>query len=251
VRLAGRGILGELFMSSVQIRNELVEALKLDLVGPANNHAFAHELLSDAPSRWYLSGFLVPSEAPADQKTDETSNEEIDSGGDTGGTDDDTEPDRAAARKSILPSSMGLSVLVAPGVETLKATVKGSVPEFGTHSYRHPSTIAFIGLLHSTSQPLQFPTVRKRGVARFCGGPGTKRPVPSRSPAPNRLGNQAHSRCGSEAGASGHCLPERRIHAAVCGIPPSLATPCYLYAAGHSMVSGLGMLDAYLACPRR
>jgi len=110
-------------MTSPEVRSELVEALKLDLVGPDNDHAFAHELLPDAPSRWYLSGFLVPSEAPADQKTDETSSEEIDSGGNTGGTDDDTEPDRAAARKSILPSSMGLSVLVAPGVETLNATV--------------------------------------------------------------------------------------------------------------------------------
>jgi len=38
--------------------------------------------------------------------------------------------------------------------------MKGSVPEFGIHSYLHPSTIAFIGLLHSTSQPLQFPTGR-------------------------------------------------------------------------------------------
>ena len=109
--------------TSPAVRAELVEALKLDLVGPNNDHAFAHELLPDAPSRWYLSGFLVPSEAPADQKTDETSTEEIDSGGDTGGSDDDTEPDRAAARKSILPSSMGLSVLVAPGVETLNALV--------------------------------------------------------------------------------------------------------------------------------
>jgi len=74
--------------TSSAIRSELVEALKLDLVGPDNHHAFAHELLPDAPSRWYLSGFLVPSEAPADQKTDETSNEEIDSGGDTGGMDE-------------------------------------------------------------------------------------------------------------------------------------------------------------------
>ena len=29
--------------------------------------------------------------------------------------------------------------------------------------------------LHSTSQPIQFPTVRKRGVARFCGGPRARR----------------------------------------------------------------------------
>src|SRR5437870_3383857 len=65
------------------VRANLVEALKLDLVGPDNNHAFAHELLSDAPSRWYLSGFLVLAEAPVQQKSDETSVEETDSGGDT------------------------------------------------------------------------------------------------------------------------------------------------------------------------
>lgn len=105
------------------VRAELVEALKLDLVGPGNDHAFAYELLPDAPSRWYLTGFLVPSEAPVEQKTDETSNEEIDSGGDTQGMDDASPPDRAAARKSLLPSSMGLSVLVPPGVDALQVIV--------------------------------------------------------------------------------------------------------------------------------
>lgn len=80
-------------------------------------------MLPDAPSRWYLTGFLVPAEAPVEQKSDETSNEEIDSGGDTGGTDDASPPDRAAARKSLLPSSMGLSVLVPPSVERLQVIV--------------------------------------------------------------------------------------------------------------------------------
>ena len=43
------------------------------------------------------------------------------------------------------------------------ATVKGSVSEF--HSYLHLSTIAFIDLLHSASQPLQFPTGRVERMA--------------------------------------------------------------------------------------
>ena len=43
-------------MNSPAVRSELVEALKLDLVGPDNDHAFAHELLPDAPSRWYSLG---------------------------------------------------------------------------------------------------------------------------------------------------------------------------------------------------
>lgn len=105
------------------VRSELVEALKLDLVGPDKDHAFAHELLPDAPSRWYLTGFLVPSQAPVEQKSDETSTEEIDSAGDTEGTDDASPPDRAAARKSLLPSSMGLSVLVPPGADALQVIV--------------------------------------------------------------------------------------------------------------------------------
>ena len=54
------------------VRTELVETLKLDLVGPDNDHAFAQKLLPDAPLRWYLTGFLVPSEAPVEQKSDET-----------------------------------------------------------------------------------------------------------------------------------------------------------------------------------
>jgi hypothetical protein len=110
-------------MKSSEVRAEIVEALKLDLVGPDNAHAFAHELLPDAPSRWYMCGFLVPSSAPTEQKSDETSADEIDSGDDTKGADDAAPPDRATARKSLLPSSMGLSVLVAPGVDALEAKV--------------------------------------------------------------------------------------------------------------------------------
>ena len=79
--------------------------------------------MPDAPSRWYLTGFLVPAEVPVGQKTDETSKEEIDSGGDTEGTDDASPPDRAAARKSLLPSSLGLSVLVPSDMDALQVMV--------------------------------------------------------------------------------------------------------------------------------
>lgn len=109
--------------SSTMVRSELVEALRLDLVGPDNDHVFANELLPEPPSRWYLTGFLVPTGAPLPQRTDETVTEEIDSGGDTEGLDDASPPDRASARKSLLPSSMGLTILIPPGVESLKAKV--------------------------------------------------------------------------------------------------------------------------------
>jgi len=110
-------------VTSEQIRSELVEALQLDLIGPSNDHAFARELLPDAPSRWYLSGFLVPSDAPVEQRTDETADDEIDSAGEGDATDDDAPPDRGAARKKFLPSSMGLSVLLDPEVRELEVTV--------------------------------------------------------------------------------------------------------------------------------
>ena len=53
---------------------------------------------------------------------DAQANEEVDAGGDIDG-DDAAPPDRAAAKKSYLPSSLGLSVLVAPGVASLVACV--------------------------------------------------------------------------------------------------------------------------------
>ncbi len=55
-------------MTSSEIRSEVVQALRLDLIGPDNNHAFAHELLPEPPSRLYLTGYLVPRSAPERQR---------------------------------------------------------------------------------------------------------------------------------------------------------------------------------------
>ncbi len=121
-------------LTSVQVRERLVEAVRLDLVGPDNDHPFAAELLPESPSRWYLTGFLVPTEAPLDQKFDATSAEEIDSPAEAGGTDDAADADRPAAnRRSLLPSSIGLSVLVPEGTRELGATVC-----WGDYAYEGP-----------------------------------------------------------------------------------------------------------------
>jgi len=47
-------------MKPVEVRGQLVEALRLDLVGPDNGSDLEAEVLTQAPSRWYLTGFLVP-----------------------------------------------------------------------------------------------------------------------------------------------------------------------------------------------
>ena len=43
-------------MNSVAVREKLVEALRLGLVGPAENLGDPAEVLPQAPSRWYLTG---------------------------------------------------------------------------------------------------------------------------------------------------------------------------------------------------
>jgi hypothetical protein len=110
--------------TSCDVRVQLVQSLGLDLVGPNNDHPFANELLPESPTRWYLTGFLVPTEAPIKDRFDQGSVEEIDAPAVPGGLDDDAEADRGAARQSLLPSSIGLSTLVPGGVQSLVASVE-------------------------------------------------------------------------------------------------------------------------------
>jgi len=119
---------------AISAREQLVQALELDLIGPSNDHPFASELLPEPPTRWYLTGFLVPAEAPIKDRFDEASVEEIDAPAIPGGLDDDAEPDRGAARPSLLPSSIGISALVLSGVKNLSATVEWGdyTPERGS-----------------------------------------------------------------------------------------------------------------------
>ncbi len=110
-------------MTSAQVRSRLVDALRLDLVGPSDNLGDPSEVLPQAPSRWYLTGFLVPLEADEAQRADESSTEEVDQQGNGNGLDDDVVPEPAAARQRYLPSSIGLSVLVPGNTSHLAAKV--------------------------------------------------------------------------------------------------------------------------------
>ena len=88
-----------------EVREHLVDVLARDLVG-----AVADEVLAVAPSRFYLTGFLVPREAPVDVREDPDPDEDIAAAGDD--DDDNAPPEVASARKAFFPSSIGLSVLV-------------------------------------------------------------------------------------------------------------------------------------------
>src|SRR2546426_10814451 len=98
--------------TSVEIRNDLVDILELDLVGPRPGSTNENEVLNQAPSRWYLTGFLVPYEAPESQRSDATGGEVLDLISKTGGLDDETKPEQASARRAFFPSSLGVSILV-------------------------------------------------------------------------------------------------------------------------------------------
>src|SRR5947209_1717898 len=50
------------------LRQDLLGSLRLDIIGPETAGPYEKEALPQAPSRWYLTGFLVPYEAPADQR---------------------------------------------------------------------------------------------------------------------------------------------------------------------------------------
>lgn len=70
----------------VEVRQHLIEALQLDLVGPNPDDVdYIEEIIDQAPSKWYLTGFLVPYGASFEQRTDETADEEPDEVGRVGG----------------------------------------------------------------------------------------------------------------------------------------------------------------------
>src|ERR1700720_1842205 len=111
-------------MTSVEVREGLVDALGLDLVGPEPGSKYETETLPMPPSRWYLTGYLVPFMAPESQRREVTADDELDLIGATAGTDDDAPPERASARKVFFPSSIGLSVLVLSGTKSLRITAQ-------------------------------------------------------------------------------------------------------------------------------
>ena len=112
--------------TSLDVRDRLVEALKLDLVGPWAGHVLAEERLPGwvRPSNWYLTGFLIPSGTPPDKSADADEDDDLGEIPESAGLAEESSEDRKAAKKGFFPSSLGLSFLVPKEALTLKVTVR-------------------------------------------------------------------------------------------------------------------------------
>ena len=105
-------------------RDYLVRALRMDLVGPRpHDSELQHEPLPQPPSRWYLTGFLVPSNAPLEQRAQDDEEEFDEPSEPDYGGDDAATPDRSSGKRNYLPSSMGLSLIVDDQTEHIDVVV--------------------------------------------------------------------------------------------------------------------------------
>lgn len=112
-------------MTSTDVRTKLVEALELDCIGPRKGFGDASEQLAQWPSRWYLTGYLVPSAAKAEQKFAlDSDDDDCEAADAKTGLDDEKTPDRSSGRQKALPSSIGLSFLVTAEETDLQVTVR-------------------------------------------------------------------------------------------------------------------------------
>jgi Helicase conserved C-terminal domain len=112
--------------SALEVRDRLTEALELDLVGPWPGHELEHEKLPGwvRPSNWYLTGFLIPRDAPDDESADDDADEDIDAAPESEGLPEENSEEHSSAKKGFFPSSCGISTLVAADALSLKVRVR-------------------------------------------------------------------------------------------------------------------------------
>src|SRR3989441_7227786 len=115
--------------TSRDVRESLVEALKLDLVGPWAGHALAEERLPGwvRPSNWYLTGFLIPSGTSPEKSADADEDDDLGEIPESAGLAEESNEERKTAKKGFFPSSMGLSFLAPKKARALTVTVRWAI----------------------------------------------------------------------------------------------------------------------------
>lgn len=113
--------------TSLEVRERLVEALRLDLVGPGPDSLLADESLPgwERPSsQRYLTGFLIPSGTPPEKSSDDDENEDFDVVPEQAGLPEESDEERKAAKKGFLPSSIGISFLASRDTDEIVVTAR-------------------------------------------------------------------------------------------------------------------------------
>lgn len=123
--------------TSLEIRTQIVDLLRRDLVGPhpEKDPDLARERLDTSPSRWYLTGYLTPAEDgralngkdagddPSAQEETETEVEVSDEAGAGGAAGDDEAPEAPSTKRRFYPSSIGLTVFLDPSIKEIEAHI--------------------------------------------------------------------------------------------------------------------------------
>ena len=107
----------------LHVREALVRALELDLIGPGPEGEHAEELLPgwERPSVWYLTGFLVPTGTPAARRSDDDDDDDFDAEvPDRLGLAEESVQHGKRAKRGFFPSSMGLTFLVRPEASAIR-----------------------------------------------------------------------------------------------------------------------------------
>lgn len=163
-------------VDSLEVRRRLVEALKLDLVGPWKDHALAEERLPGwvRPSNWYLTGFIIPSGTPPEKSADDDENDNFELVPETAGLAEESTEERRAAKKGFFPSSMGLSFLVPESARTLavlvhwgdysQAEISGTDGEPVSVWQRHPREATVPVRLSGATQPTVYDVPTSGGL---------------------------------------------------------------------------------------
>ncbi|NBB24798.1 hypothetical protein GVM20_07020 [Porphyrobacter sp. SLTP] len=119
-------------MNSIEVRTELFHRLRRDLVGPAahapdgyNDGDLAEERLRDNPSRWYLTGFIAPSDESEEIEVDPIEGQdnlalEPAGNGAGGAAGDDETPEPPNTQKRFLPSSVGMTAILPVEVPNIE-----------------------------------------------------------------------------------------------------------------------------------
>jgi Helicase conserved C-terminal domain len=108
--------LAELLENQQAVRDDLCEALRTDLIGPASDE----EVLEEAPLDRYVTGILYPALADGNETDPEAQD-------DTADDDGDRAADPAVAMSNIqYPTSAGISFAVAPEVDQIRVRIEAA-----------------------------------------------------------------------------------------------------------------------------